>query len=312
MSELDDALAREVDDYAWRAEQAHRRGQPQEAAELYAQAAKLEERAAESASEAQLQSTLAVSSVALWYKAGRWAEVERLAHAWLACADRLGAEAREQLRDLLARAWVEAQIDPAAVEQTLPIELRLIGGEVRRGLAPAKLVRRMQASLVNLLERIAEWKQGLRYRERAGDRAGDRATEHVEILQAPTLAPSYGIRLYVRSSRSDELSTEELLRTCFELLEASADDWEELVTDPRARRALLECVRELCADPEHIAEVVCTCPTWRLTLPELRLDAEHRAWIDRALAQDEGRRAGPLATSDEPPRRRPRWSVNDE
>jgi hypothetical protein len=309
--ERDEALAREVDDFAWRAEQAHRRGQSQEAAQLFASAAQLEERAA-ALSDGPIQSVLAVSSVALWYKAGRWAEVERLTLDWLARGDQLTSEAREQLRGLLQRAWVESQIDAEALEQTLPIELQLFGDAVRRALAPAKLVRRAQTGLVNLLERIAEWKQGLRYRERGSSHEVDR----VDILQAPPLAPSYGIRLYVRSTNADELTTEDLLRTCFELLEASDEEWQQLVADPRARRGLLECVRELCADDEHVVEVVCSSPTWRVTLPELRLDADHRARIEALLAQDEGRRAGPLSPSDEPrrepPRRQPRWLINDE
>ncbi|MFO7562890.1 MAG: hypothetical protein R6X02_09635 [Enhygromyxa sp.] len=318
MIEFDEALAREVDEYAWRAEQAHRRGQTREAAEHFARAAELEQRAAEASSAAPLRirSALALSSVALWYKAGRWAEVERLALVWLAHADPLTAEVRDQLRDLLGRAWVEAQIDADALEQTLPVELRLIGRDTCRGLAPAKLVRRVQASLVSLLERVGQWKQALRYRERASDRKTEQI-EQVEILQAPTLAGGYGIRLYVRSTRADELSTEELLRTCFELLEANEDEaqWEQLVPDPRVRRGLLECVRGLCPDEERVAEVVCSSPTWRVTLPEVRLDAERRARLERLLTQAD-QRAGPQAPSDElrrePAARGPRWLANDE
>src|SRR5690606_38047864 len=182
-------------DYAWRAEQALRSGRPDaidEAAHNYARAAQHEERAAEALNHLNqgpigigIPSALAVSSVALWYKAGRWADTERLAHRWLARAERLTPDAREQLRDLLQRAWVESQIDPELVAQTLPIELQLIGYDVGRGLAPARLVRHTQVWLANLLERIADWKRGLRYRERGSDRAAER----VEILQAPTLAP---------------------------------------------------------------------------------------------------------------------------
>jgi hypothetical protein len=309
--QFDEALAREVDDYAWRAEQAYRRNQPREAAELFARAAQLEERAAEALREGpiQVRSALAVSSVALWYKAGRWDELEQLALRWLAQADQLTSDACGQLRELLQRAWIEAQIDTDELAQTLPIELHLLGGEVRRGLAPAKLVRHRQTWLVGLLERVAEWKQGVRYR------SSERVPERVEILQAPTLAPSFGIRLYVRSTNPDELSTEQLLRSCFELLEASAEEWEQAL-ELRYRRGLLECVRELCADGDQIVEVRCSSPTWRVSLPEVRLDAEHRARLDRLLAQDEGWRAGPLSPSDEArregPGRQPPWTVNDE
>lgn len=110
MTGFDDNLAREVDEYAWAAQLAARQGRRREANELYAKAAALEQEAAQSQWDGpiELRSVLAVSAVALWYKAGRWPEMRRLTHRWLAEHARLTASARAELHDLLQRAEVES------------------------------------------------------------------------------------------------------------------------------------------------------------------------------------------------------------
>ncbi len=273
---LDGELAREIDELAWQAEQAWRRGELEQARRLYAQAAELEDRAALACASEPIavRSWLAVSAVALWYKAGRWADMQRAAHRWLADEDRLDADARAQLRDLLQRGWIESQLDPAALEQTLPVELRLRGGEVQQGFAPAKLARVAQARLLALLERIAAWMT-----ERS---ARERGASQLEILPAP--AGSHGLRLYLRST-NPELATARLLARAFELAQLDVEGWAETVPDPRERRVLLELLRDLCADGEQVDDVVCACPSWRLRLPELHLDLAQRERFIELLEQ---------------------------
>lgn len=289
MTAFDDTLARKVDEYAWAAEQAHRRGRPDEASKLYAKAAALEQQAAQSQWDGpvKVRSVLAVSAVALWYKAARWKEMERLAYRWLAECEGLTVSAHAELRDLLQRAWVESQVEPAALEQTLPIELRLVGGEVRQGLAPAKLVRRTQERFVALLERIGEWKLEVPYRESGVSRLA----KDIEVLQAPARAASYGIRLYLRStiaSERGEVSTAELVTDFFRLAQLDTKTWENI--DDRYQRSFLEHLRDLSADGDQVADIVYSSPTWRLRVPELHLDPTRRAQAQKILKDREALR----------------------
>jgi hypothetical protein len=117
MSGMDDPRGREVDELAWQAEQELRRGNIDAANQLHARAAELEQAIADAASAepVRVRSVLAVSAVALWYKAARWREAEALAHRYLAEPERLTAEAYDELWDLLERSRVESQILPQDV-----------------------------------------------------------------------------------------------------------------------------------------------------------------------------------------------------
>jgi hypothetical protein len=276
MTSLSDPRGREVDELAWKAEQCRRAGDFSGARRHFADAATIEQEIAESSSKEspRITSVLAVSAVALWYKATHWANAERLAHRWLA-EERMVREAREELTDLLQRCWVESQFEDSALEKVLPIELRLIGGDVMRGLAPARLVKSKQSALIETLERIAEWKLGYEYREKGRSKLGTQ----LEILQAPARAASYGVRLYLRSTIGQgetELSTESLLREFFRL---AADSDHELakIEDRRYRDRFVSSFQQLCADGKQVADIVYSSPTWRVQLPEVHLDREVRS-----------------------------------
>jgi hypothetical protein len=283
VSSLEDPRGREVDEYAWQAEQRLRANDLDGARELYERAAALEQEIAEAASDApvRVKSVLAVSAVALWYKAGRWSDAERLAHRWLAEANMTG-DARDELQDLLQRCWVEPQLDSTTLQSTLPLELRLVGGEVRRGLAPARIVRKKQQDLIATLERIAEWRLGRDYRERGtSNLAGE-----LDILQAPARAASYGVRLYVRTSIEEhdkQVSTGSLLNDFFELARGDVEAIDQQIGDPRYRLWFTKSLRNLCADGEHVEDVIYSSPTWRIRLPEVHLDRAVRQRLDRRL-----------------------------
>ncbi|MEM9455671.1 MAG: hypothetical protein AAGF11_15925 [Myxococcota bacterium] len=273
MNGLDDARGREVDEHAWRAEKKLRAQDFDGAQEDFGRAAAIEQDIAEDArnQSPRIKSVLAVSAVALWYKAGRWTNAERLAHRWLA-EDELSNEARDELQDLLQRCWVESQLDPEALPDTLPIELRLIGGEIKRGLAPARLVGDKQKVLVTSLVRIAEWKLEREYRERG---MSSLASE-LEVLQAPARAASYGVRLYVRSKIAEHdhrVSTRALLEGFFELA-SNVETLTQYVQDPRYCTWFIDNLLKLCADGAQVADVVYSSPTWRVRLPEVHLDYE--------------------------------------
>lgn len=109
MSGIDDPRGREVDELAWQAEQQQRSGDLERATGLFARAAAIEESIAEAATSQppRVRSVLAVSAVALWYKAAQWQHAEVLAHRYLAQPDHLTAEAHDELRELLERTMWE-------------------------------------------------------------------------------------------------------------------------------------------------------------------------------------------------------------
>jgi hypothetical protein len=278
MSGMDDPRGREVDELAWQAEQELRRGNIDAANQLHARAAELEQAIADatSAEPVRARSVLAVSAVALWYKAARWREAEALAHRYLAEPERLTAEAYDELWDLLERSRVESQILPHDLADTLPVELRLIGGDVRHGLAPARIVKKKQERLVAMLERIGEWRLGLEYREKGSSSLA----KDLEVLQAPARAGSYGIRLYVRSTmrgpQERSLETKELLETFFRLASSDPDHALNAGDDVRYRQSFIDALYDLSADGRQVHDVVYSVPTWRVRLPELHLDTELR------------------------------------
>ncbi len=306
MTGITDPRSLRVEEHAYLAEQAARRGALDEASEHFARAAAIEQQIAEDARDQppRVAAVLAVSAVALWYKAARWDEVEALAHHWLSSPGLLDEGSKAELRDLLQRAWIESQIEPGSLADTLPIELRLIGGHVRRGLAPAALVRDKQESLVTLLERIGEWMLGLPFREVGPSQTG----RSFDVLQAPARAASYGIRLYLRSGMRDStgqmLPTATLLETFFELAGSEPSELDQRVTDSRYRLAFLQRLHELCADGKQVSDVVCSAPTWRMASLPVHLDVDVRSRFDaalqRAVAQDIGRIDRALAAEDAP------------
>jgi hypothetical protein len=278
VSSIADPRGREVDELAWQAEQELRKGNVEGANHLHARAAQLEQAIADAASAepVRVRSVLAVSAVALWYKASRWSDAEALAHRYLAEPEGLTPGAYDELWDLLQRSRVESQIEPSDLADTLPVELRLIGGDVRQGLAPARMVKKKQERLVAMLERIGEWQLGLEYREKGSSSLA----KDLEVLQAPARAASYGIRLYVRSTMRGlgerQLETKELLETFFRLASSDPDRILRGENDVRYRQAFVDALYELSADGRQVHDVVYSVPSWRMKLPELHLDVELR------------------------------------
>lgn len=124
MSSIADPRSQAVDELAWQAEQELRRGNAEGAYRLFARAAEIEQAIAEAAAAepVPVRSVLAVSAVALWYKAAKWREAEGLAHRYLAEPGRLTPDAYYELWDLLERVKVESQLQPVERLDTLPVE----------------------------------------------------------------------------------------------------------------------------------------------------------------------------------------------
>lgn len=106
MTGFDDPRGRQSEELAFEAESAERGGDVQRARALFTQAAELEEQvvADTDPAEPRVKSVLAVSSVALWYKAHRFTRAQTLARHYLAMGAAADDESARELRTLLRKA----------------------------------------------------------------------------------------------------------------------------------------------------------------------------------------------------------------
>ena len=106
MRGFDDSRSRRSEELAFEAERAARGGDLTTAQALFAQAAELEEQvvADTDPSEPRVRGVLAVSSVALWYKARRFTRAQTLARHYLAVGAAADEESVRELRALMHKA----------------------------------------------------------------------------------------------------------------------------------------------------------------------------------------------------------------
>ena len=106
MRGFDDPRGRQSEELAFEAERAERGGDEKRARALFAQAAELEEQvvADTDPAEPRVKSVLAVSSVALWYKAHRFIRAQALARHYLAMGAAADSESVQELRALIRKA----------------------------------------------------------------------------------------------------------------------------------------------------------------------------------------------------------------
>lgn len=103
MKGFDDPRGRQSEALAFEAEQAARAGRIDQAQDLFAKAAELEELVVGDtpSTEPRVKSVLAVSAVALWYKSRRLGRARLLARHYLATGVPADGESRRELHDLL-------------------------------------------------------------------------------------------------------------------------------------------------------------------------------------------------------------------
>jgi hypothetical protein len=235
------------------------------AAELgyYAEAARLEEANALDvpAEASKVRTLLAISAVALWLRAERWDDAARAGCLFLSQPEKLTPDGPEEIRKLVDRAWrtseVQRTLGPGAV--FVPVEATLSGGLVRQGLAPSVLVAERRDVLAPLLVRVAEWQSHKKYR-RAGPST---LASSYEILEAPAIAGSYGLRLYVGSTSAQidagaAASPKDVVEQFLALAGAVASDPEELrriVGDSAYATAFLRGFRDLAPDGKAVGQV---------------------------------------------------------
>ena len=153
---------RKSEEFASRAEIAFRRGQFDDATGMYERAAVAEEQALDAfgRSDPFTFGILAVSVVALHYKAGKLERAEQLSHRLLT-DDALPVQARDQIREILSATWTAAVRRSQGIESTSNrIGFALRGAEILYGAAPADLVldvvKRTESLIIRVTELLAE------------------------------------------------------------------------------------------------------------------------------------------------------------
>lgn len=107
----------------------------------------------------RVRGVLAVSATALWYKAKRYDEAQQVAYEFLAEPYSIDAPSIRELKALLERCWRDEEAAQLAGSANgfEPLEIKLAGGEIQTGFAPAAEVRARQTLVGALLIRTAEW-----------------------------------------------------------------------------------------------------------------------------------------------------------
>jgi hypothetical protein len=244
---------------------AARRGQNDEAIQLYRVAAEGEERALETIEPDKLRTLgiTAVSAASLWYMAQEYARAQQLAHSLLA-GGRLPPFAAAQLRDLLQEVW-GAEIRQAAGVKFLPgdVVVSVRGGLVVYGGAPLDLILSKVEEIRAVIIRTVEMKLKLPLRR------GRTPSEFVRQFFQPWLfqQPAGSYQFAVRVREPDQLEAfaserpdvETVATSALEILRASAEDPDgalvQLVPDPDYRTTFLTLARNLAPTGDTFQEL---------------------------------------------------------
>ena len=238
------------------AHEALRLGDFSQAESLFAQAAAEEERALNCLMPQEKPRTfgiIAVSAVALWYKAHEFSKAEHLAHQVLARAG-VAEFAVEQLRGLLQAIWNE-NIQKQAGVNFVPgqILVSVKGGEVVRGGAPLDLIVNKVQTIQTMFYRTAEFLKNLPFRRHG------QAPREIQDSCRPWLFQSvpgsYQFVVAIQAPkqrdifRSDQPEPQLVANTFFLIIKESAEDSAEglsqLIPDKEYKTTFLKLARDL-------------------------------------------------------------------
>lgn len=295
-SHLEDPRGRRSEELAFDAERAWKAGDRALARKLFEQAAELEYEVAREVpgTEPRVRSVLAVSAVALWNDAGRYEAAARAACAFLAQPEMLTEQGRSDLRALLERAFREEALASALGDlgDAVPLEVKLDGGLVRRGVAPAAPIRERQEVVTALVIRAAEWR--LRKPFRKAGSAGPEIVDRIQFYEAPAVPQSYGIQLYVASGKAPsspgvddggidpEGAVKEFL-TIAAAAQRGPDALRAYVDHEAYLKTFMVGFRDMAPDGRSVGTVVFSSPTWRSQVPPLDFEPEHRKQLTAGL-----------------------------
>lgn len=293
---LEDPRGRRSEELAFAAERAYKFGDHERAFDLFAEAAELEGQVAREvpADQPRVRSVLGISAVALWIDARRYDEAIRTACELLASPEMLTDQGREDIQSLLERAFREKALSKVIgpLGDAVPLEIKLDGGLVRRGIAPAALVRERQEVAMALVIRAAEWRARKPFRK-AGAAAHD-LLERVRFYEAPAVPASYGVRLYVASSAPPELpgvasdlpSPQAAVAEFLAIAAAAREGPDALrahLTQDAYVKSFMVGFRDLAPDGTSVATVTFSSPTWRAETTPLTFEPAHRRSLTTGL-----------------------------
>ncbi len=292
---LQDARGQQSEALAFEAERAWKAGDQAQALALFAQAAELEYQVAREVpgDQARVRGVLAISAVALWVDARRYDDAVRAACEFLARPEMLTEQARSDLQVLLERAFREKALAQSISNLTdaVPLEVKLAGGLVQSGIAPAALIRERQEVVTALVVRAAEWHMRRPFRK-AG--AARQITDRIRFFEAPAAAASYGIRLFVASSgpsalpgtQAESIGPEQAVAE-FLAIAAAAQEGPEalrrLVDQEAYLKTFMVGFRDMAPDGTTIGTVTFSSPSWRSTVPPVAFAPTHRQRLTAGL-----------------------------
>lgn len=290
---FDDVRHRESEELAFFAERAERAGNLTQALADFAKAAALEEANALDVpgTQARVRTLLGISAVSLWLRAERWDDAARAGCALLSRPDELTPDGGRELRLLVERAWRYAEIKLAFGENTAyaALEARLSGGLVATGVAPYLVVAERRDVLAPLLFRAGELKENRPFRK-AGPSA---LSATLAIYEAPAIAASYGLRLYVTARGPQQfiegaaVTPRGIVEAFLEIAGAAAEGPERLATvvqDPQYEKAFLRGFRDLAPDGATVGEVSFSTVARGRPLIRATLGPEQRSNLTKSIA----------------------------
>jgi hypothetical protein len=222
----------------------------------------------------------------------RYDEAQQIACEFLAKPAAIDETYGTELQALLERCWRDREATKlCGSDRTFePLEIKLAGGEIRTGVAPAAEVRERQTLIGTLLMRVAEWLGQRPFRVR-GEASRD-ISRNLRIYEAPARAASYGLRLYVASGtqphlpKLSEVTPRTVVDTFLDIAAAaqmSDEELERLVPQPQYRTAFLAGFRDLAPDGTKVGSVTFEHPVWNASRPRTVYQPHHREEMTRRL-----------------------------
>jgi hypothetical protein len=297
---LRDARGQQSESLAFEAERAWKAGDQERALSMFAQAANLEYQVARDVpgDQARVRGTLAISAVALWVDARCYDDAARAACEFLARPEMLTEQARSDLQILLERAFRERALAKAIVNLTdvIPLEVKLDGGLVRAGIAPAALIRERQEVVIALVVRAAEWRMGRPFRK-AG--AARQISDRIQFFEAPAAVGSFGIRLFVASTgpatpsgmEAKAIGPEEAVAEFLKIATAAQRGPEalrELIVQEAYLKTFMVGFRDMAPDGATVGTVTFSSPSWRSNVTPLAFEPTDRKRLTRGLLDQRG------------------------
>lgn len=270
------------------------RKSPEFAQQLYVEAAKMEAQALAELAPTKIRTMgiTAVSAVALWLKARRFAEAQRLAYQVLA-TDSMPPFAIEQLQGLLQAIWSEEVRQTAAYKFSEGAMLVSVsGGQSLTGGAPLDLVVSKVGQIQSLFFRTVEYLQKLPHRVRGVASIDVQNVCRPWLFQAPPGSYQFAVAIEDVAQRrlfGPEVPTiEEIRGTFLSLLRDTTEDpttaLAERVPDKDYRGTFLKLTRALAPTGKDFS--VLTVRRSSTDSDPIILDADSRKTINAVIRRD--------------------------